>query len=92
MKTENVFTMTKSYLETALKNFELFQTQNEKMVKLFLDQMSEENKKLDHNYNQWLNDTQKAFLDYRQLMTKGLDYLSDCLEKNSDKPKKTNKK
>ncbi len=82
MKTENVFTMSKSYLETAFKNFELFQSLNEKMMKLFLGQLEQENTKLDRNYNQWLGDTQKAFSDYRDLMTKGLDYLSDCLEKS----------
>ncbi len=87
MKTENMFTMTKSYLETALRNFELFQNQNEKMVKLYLEQMTQENKKLDSTYTEWRESTNKAFDDYRDMITKGLDYLADCLEKTNQIPK-----
>lgn len=86
MEKENVFVMAKGYHTIALKNFELLQKQNQKMMALFLKEMETENKKLDMDYNEWLADTQKALKDYQELMLTGLDYLSDCLEKSNRKP------
>lgn len=85
MKTENMFTMTKGNLETALQNFERFQKHNEKMVILFLSQMKQENQKLVNCFTEWIENTNKAFDDYREIITKGLDYLSEFLDKTSSK-------
>lgn len=83
MEKVNMFVLTRSNFENALKNFELFQKQNEKTVSLFLEQMKQENKKLKANFTEWIETTNKAFDDYRDIIIKGLDYLSDYLEKNN---------
>lgn len=89
MKPENLFTITKNYFEKALNNYELLQSHNEETMKLLLENMEQENKKLDRNYCEWIENTNKAFEDYREIIFKGLDYLSDCLENNIEARKET---
>ncbi len=85
MNPENIFELVKNYHKTALQSFQALQSQNERMMTLFLEGMQKENLKLDNNYREWLTNTKKAFEDYQSLILKGLDYLSVCFEKNGDK-------
>ena len=43
MLNKDMFSMTKTYYETALNNFELYQKNSEKMLKIFMDQHSDTN-------------------------------------------------
>lgn len=79
MKVENVFTVAKNDFDRKLQNFDLFQSRNEKNLKLFLEVM--ESEKLDRKFNEWIDNERKAFADYREVMLSGLDYLSENLEK-----------
>jgi hypothetical protein len=93
MDPQNIFDLVKNYHRVALQSFQTLQGQNERMITLFLEQMKKENLKLDKNYQEWLKATQKAFDDYQSLILKGLDYLSNCFEKDGlgTAPKPTDK-
>lgn len=86
MKSSNMFTTTKGNLETALRNYEVFLKENEKMVTLYLDQLKQENNKLHIYYKEWVENSNKAFDDYRDMIIKGLDYLSNYMENGHQAP------
>ncbi|MBW1646147.1 MAG: hypothetical protein JRJ56_07465 [Deltaproteobacteria bacterium] len=81
MSNKEIFLLTKSYYKTALDNFELYQKNSEKMLKIFLDQYGDLNSDFMKNYEEWMANSHKAFDDYRKLILDGLDYLADTFDK-----------
>lgn len=86
MKKENIFALTKGYYVDVFKNLQRFQNENEKMVKLFLDQTSDSNQSLDTNYLEWVENTKKGFEDYQALLLHGLDYLAQNYDRTRNQP------
>ena len=81
MLNKDIFSMTKAYYETALDNFELYQKNSEKMMRIFMDQHGDMNNDFMKHYDEWIASSQKGFNDYRKLVLDGLDYLADTFEK-----------
>ena len=81
MLNKDMFSMTKTYYETALNNFELYQKNSEKMLKIFMDQHSDTNSDFMKHFDEWTASSQKAFNDYRKLILDGLDFLTDIFGK-----------
>ena len=79
---KDIFNMTKTYYQTALDNFELYQKNNENMMKIFFDQYGDINGDFMKHYEEWLTNSHKAFDDYRKMVLDGLDYLADNFEQN----------
>lgn len=86
MKNENVFTTAKGHYETTFSSMERYYGENEKFIKSYIDGLESENAPLKRDYDEWLGSAKKAFSDYRDLVMKGLDYLSHNLEKQREKP------
>jgi len=66
---KDIFNMTKTYYKTALDNFELYQKNNENMMKIFFDQYGDINGDFMKHYEEWLTNSHKAFDDYRKPLT-----------------------
>ena len=81
MLNKDIFSMTKAYYETALDNFELYQKNSEKMMRIFMDQHGDMNNDFMKHYDEWIASSQKGFNDYRKLVLDGLDFLADTFEK-----------
>jgi hypothetical protein len=83
MKYPNVFAQTKEYYQMTFDNMKQFQSENEKLVKGFIDRLGNINPDIADNYTQWLEIVKKGSTNYQDLVLKGLDYLSENYEKIS---------
>lgn len=81
MLNNDMFAMTKTYYETALNNFELYQKNSEQMLRMFMNQNGNLDKNSMKQYDEWVANSQKGFNDYRKLILDGLDYLADTFGK-----------
>lgn len=86
MQYTNVFGQTKEYYQTAFSNMERFQSENEKLVKIFMDRLENMDPSIAKNYSEWTEIVQKGFADFQDLVLKGLDYLSENMDKNANIP------
>lgn len=78
MNSENIFLMVKENYEIVFKDFEHFHKHDQKRLEMLADKYG--NPKLEKNYNEWFDDTRKAFKDYKYLIISGLEYLSGILK------------
>jgi hypothetical protein len=86
MENKNVFMTAKGYYETTFSNLERYYGENEKMINTYMEESENEDSPLKRDYDEWLGNAKKALADYRDLVMKGLDYLSYNLEKDQDRP------
>ncbi len=82
MVPKEMLTMAKTYYNTAFDNFDLFQKNNEQMLKIFMNQHYDMNSDFMKQFDEWLVNSRKSYNDYRKLVLDGLDYLADTTEKN----------
>ncbi len=81
---ENVFEGLKNVYSLAFENFKIVTEQQKNFVELFLKNSQLPNAdamlKL---YSEWLATTEKALDDFKDVVLKGLDYMSDNLNKST---------
>ena len=81
---ENVFEGLKNVYSLAFENFKIVTEQQKNFVELFLKNSQLPNAdamlKL---YSEWLATTEKALDDFKDVVLKGLDYMSENLNKST---------
>ncbi len=81
---ENVFEGLKNVYGLAFENFKIVTEQQKNFVEMFLKNSQLPNSDLMLKlYSEWLATTEKALDDFKDVVLKGLDYMSDTLKKNS---------
>ena len=84
MSGENIFENLKSVYNLAFENFKILTEQQRTFVEMFLKNSQVPNSdaflKL---YKEWLETTEKALDDFKDVVIKGLDYMSDNFKKKS---------
>lgn len=79
---ENVFEGLKSVYSLAFENFKIVTEQQKNFVEMFLKNSQLPNSEaLLKLYSEWLATTEKALDDFKDVVIKGLDYMSDNLKK-----------
>jgi len=82
MVNEKIFENLKGVYELAFDNFKLITEQQKKIVEMFLKQSPlPNNEELVKMYDEWLNSTQKALEDFKEVVFKGIDFMIETMNK-----------
>ena len=82
MGPENIFVNLKSVYELAFENFKIVTEQQKNFVEMMLKNSKTPNADyLMKTYEEWINTTEKALDDFKGVVLKGLDYMSEAFNK-----------
>jgi hypothetical protein len=82
MGPENIFVNLKSVYELAFENFKIVTEQQKNFVEMMIKNSKAPNSEfLLKTYNEWIDTTEKALEDFKGVVLKGLDYMSESFNK-----------